>query len=98
MKKNKYGLIVIVTIAIVVIAGIKRFMLAINKSSNTMNNAMSEDASNSQESSSNKDVDKYASLKGDDFDEMYIAEMLAHHEGAILMSEKVAAGTTRKSF
>lgn len=65
MKKNKYGLIVIATIAIVVIAGIGIY--AINKSNNTMNNAMSEDASNSQKSSSNEDMDKYASLKGDEF-------------------------------
>jgi uncharacterized protein (DUF305 family) len=63
-----------------------------------MNNAMSEDASNSQKSSSNEDMDKYASLKGDEFDEMYIAEMLAHHEGAISMSEMVGAGTDRKEL
>ena len=93
MKKNKYGLIVIATI---VIAGIGIY--AINKSNNTMNNAMSEDASNSQKSSSNEDMDKYASLKGDEFDEMYIAEMLAHHEGAISMSEMVEAGTDRKEL
>lgn len=96
MKKNKYGLIVIATIAIVVIAGIGIY--AINKSNNTMNNTMSEDASNSQKSSSNEDMDKYASLKGDEFDEMYIAEMLAHHEGAISMSEMVGAGTDRKEL
>lgn len=96
MKKNKYGLIVIATIAIVVIAGIGIY--AINKSNNTMNNAMSEDASNSQKSSSNENMDKYASLKGDEFDEMYIAEMLAHHEGAIAMSEMVGAGTDRKEL
>ncbi|MGY4893609.1 MAG: DUF305 domain-containing protein [Candidatus Saccharimonadota bacterium] len=96
MKKNKYGLIVIATIAIVVIAGIGIY--AINKSNNTMNNAMSEDASNSQKSSSNENMDKYASLKGDEFDEMYIAEMLAHHDGAISMSEMVGAGTDRKEL
>lgn len=96
MKKNKYGLIVIATIAVVVIAGIGIY--AINKSNNTMNNTMSEDASNSQKSSSNEDMDKYASLKGDEFDEMYIAEMLAHHEGAISMSEMVEAGTDRKEL
>lgn len=30
---------------------------------------------------------KYATLKGDAFDEAYIADMLAHHEGALNMSE-----------
>ena len=34
---------------------------------------------------------KYANLKGDAFDEAYIADMLAHHEGALNMSESAGA-------
>lgn len=34
---------------------------------------------------------KYATLKGDAFDEVYIADMLAHHEGALNMSENAGA-------
>lgn len=92
MKKNKYGLIVIATIAVVVIAGVAIY--AINKS----NNATSENTSNPQQTSTTEAMDKYATLKGDDFDETYIAEMLAHHEGAISMSEMVGAGTDRKEL
>lgn len=92
MKKNKYGLIVIATIAVVVIAGVAIY--AINKS----NNATSENTSNPQQTSNTEAMDKYATLKGDDFDETYIAEMLAHHEGAISMSEMVGAGTDRKEL
>jgi len=33
----------------------------------------------------------YANLKGDAFDEAYIADMLAHHEGALNMSESAGA-------
>lgn len=33
----------------------------------------------------------YANLKGDAFDEAYIADMLAHHEGALNMSEQAMA-------
>jgi len=36
---------------------------------------------------------KYANLKGDAFDEAYIADMLAHHEGALNMSEQAMAVT-----
>jgi len=35
--------------------------------------------------------DKYAALKGEAFDEQYIAGMFAHHEGAVNMSEKALA-------
>lgn len=92
MKKNKYGLIVIATIAVVVIAGVAIY--AINKN----NNATSENTSNPQQTSTTEAMDKYATLKGDDFDETYIAEMLAHHEGAISMSEMVGASTDRKEL
>ncbi|OYX52857.1 hypothetical protein B7Y92_04610 [Candidatus Saccharibacteria bacterium 32-50-13] len=34
---------------------------------------------------------KFANLKGDAFDEAYIADMLAHHEGALNMSENAGA-------
>jgi uncharacterized protein (DUF305 family) len=34
---------------------------------------------------------KFATLKGDAFDEAYIADMLAHHEGALNMSEQAGA-------
>jgi len=96
MKKNKYGIVVIATILVIAIAGISVY--AINKSNNAMENEMSEKTSNSQQPSSNESIDKYATLKGDDFDESYIAEMLAHHEGAISMSEMVGAGTDRKEL
>ncbi len=37
---------------------------------------------------------KYATLKGDAFDEAYIADMLAHHEGALNMAEQAQAFTS----
>lgn len=37
----------------------------------------------------------YANLKGDAFDEAYIADMLAHHEGALNMSELAMAVTAQ---
>ncbi len=40
----------------------------------------------------------YANLKGDAFDEAYIADMLAHHEGALNMSEQAIAATTHEEI
>lgn len=37
----------------------------------------------------------YTDLKGEDFDEVYLADMLAHHEGAVTMAEMAGAQTTR---
>ena len=41
---------------------------------------------------------KYATLKGDAFDEAYIADMLAHHEGALNMSEQAMAVTAHEEI
>lgn len=40
----------------------------------------------------------YANLKGDAFDEAYIADMLAHHEGALNMSEQAIAVTAHEEI
>lgn len=40
----------------------------------------------------------YANLKGDAFDEAYIADMLAHHEGALNMSEQAMAVTAHEEI
>lgn len=40
----------------------------------------------------------YANLKGDAFDEAYIADMLAHHEGALNMSEQAMAVTANEEI
>lgn len=37
----------------------------------------------------------YTDLKGEDFDEVYLGDMLAHHEGAVNMAEMAGAQTTR---
>jgi uncharacterized protein (DUF305 family) len=41
---------------------------------------------------------KYATLKGDAFDEAYITDMLAHHEGALNMGEQASAISTREEI
>lgn len=40
----------------------------------------------------------YANLKGDAFDEAYLADMIAHHDGAVNMSEQAQAFTAREEI
>ncbi len=65
-----------------------------------------EDASDAQNVDSNQQINtaedaennKYAQLQGDAFDEAFIADMLAHHEGAISMSEQAQAMTAHEEI
>lgn len=45
-----------------------------------------------------KDDNKYALLKGEAFDEAYVADMLALHEGAVSMSEKAQSVTNHEEI
>jgi uncharacterized protein (DUF305 family) len=94
MQKNKYILIVIATIIAVAIAGSTVYTIG-------RNSAIENRPSNVQPTTKDgtaENVNKYATLKGDEFDEAYIADMLAHHEGAISMSEMAGAATDRKEI
>lgn len=45
-----------------------------------------------------QNISQFATLKGDDFDEAYIAGMLAHHEGAVNMAEQAQAVTAHEEI
>lgn len=94
MQKNKYTIIVIATIIAVAVAGIAVY--AIGKNNVTKN--QSSNLQSASEDNNAEDTDKYATLRGDAYDEAYLADMLAHHEGAIAMSEMAGAGTERKEI
>lgn len=88
--KNKIGIIGIVAVIAVILASGAFALYTANQ--------VNEEPTNSTASSSKtqaKDDNKYASLKGDEFDEAFIADMLAHHEGAVNMSEQAQAVTAR---
>lgn len=50
------------------------------------------------QSSRSADDSKFQNLKGDAFDEAYIADMLAHHDGAVSMAEQAQAATAREDI
>lgn len=94
--KNKIFIIVIVVLAIAaaavwyfVVFSVKPVPEGALKTSNT-----TVDEKKQKPASDNM----YANLKGDAFDEAYIADMLAHHEGALNMSEQAMAVTAHEEI
>jgi uncharacterized protein (DUF305 family) len=94
MQKNKYTIIVILTIIAVAIAGIAVY--AVNK--NNVNEKQSSNSQSTAEDVTTEDTNKFATLKGEAYDEAFIADMLAHHEGALNMAEIAGAATERKEI
>lgn len=86
LTKNKIFAIVIIVMVIVAAAvwyfGV--FSIKPEKASTAESKKPAAIATTTQTTSKSK----YASLKGDEFDETYIAEMIAHHEAAASMSEQ----------
>jgi len=89
--KNKSNIVIITIIAIVAIAGIAAF--AINRNDGEMmdNNTsmISDDKSSQSTVLANKDSSGYkmfASVTGEDYDRLFLANMIAHHQGAVDMA------------
>lgn len=87
--------LILVIILLTVAAGAVWYF-AINENGNST----SEDSGGDSviDSKTQDDNDPYASLMGDAFDEAYIADMLAHHEGAVNMAEQAQAATDREEI
>lgn len=87
MKKNKSNIIIVAIVAVVAIAGVSIY--AISRNNDMMDGDMMSN-SNSQSSvqpdTSSADYKQYAALKGEDYDRMFIANMIAHHQGAVDMA------------
>lgn len=96
--KNKIFIAIVIVLALVAAAiwyfavfSIKPEQTAMNQNSNTS-------TSNNEKQQEPKDKSKYATLKGDAFDEAYIADMLAHHDGALNMAEQAGAYTAHEEI
>jgi uncharacterized protein (DUF305 family) len=91
--KNKVSIISITVVVVVMLAGGAFALYSANQV---------DDESASSSSAANKsqtqDDNKYASLKGDEFDEAFIADMIAHHEGAVNMAEQAMAVTAHEEI
>ncbi|MFZ1301291.1 MAG: DUF305 domain-containing protein [Candidatus Microsaccharimonas sp.] len=94
MQKNKYTIIVIATIVAVIITGIAVY--AVNR--NNINDKQSSNSQSTTDDVTAEDTNKFATLTGEAYDEAFIADMLAHHEGALSMAEIAGAATERKEI
>jgi uncharacterized protein (DUF305 family) len=94
--KNKIFIIVTVVLAIIAVA---IWFFAIF-SANSKPAQQAQDSTNNAQQKENKPSgdNPFASLKGEAFDEAYIADMLAHHEGAINMAEQAQAVTAHEEI
>lgn len=90
MKKN--NIIIVVIVAVVAIAGVSIYAISKNNDHGMMddNNMM---GNNSSQQSAAGTVDKnssdykmYSQLTGEDYDRMFLANMIAHHQGAVDMA------------
>ena len=82
MKKK--NIIVIAIIAVVAIAGVSIYAIGKNDEPATSKNSNSE--TTVQADTSSADYKQYAALKGEDYDRMFLANMIAHHQGAVDMA------------
>lgn len=90
--ENK-NILIVAIVAIVAIAGVSFYAISNNDDGMMGNNNMMGENS-SRQASSNSLVDKnsadykmYSELTGDDYDRMFIANMIEHHRGAVDMAK-----------
>lgn len=89
MKKN--NIIIIAIVAVVVIAGVSFYAISKNSDNGMMDDNMM--GSNSSQQSATGSVDKnsaeykmYNDMQGEMYDRNFIANMIAHHQGAVDMA------------
>ncbi len=87
MKKN--NLILVAMVAIVAVAGLGFYAMSRDDNNSMMD---SDDTSMMQSNASMANMDsstykEYAALKGEDYDRLFLSNMIAHHQGAIDMAE-----------
>ena len=89
MKKN--NTIIIAIVAVVAIAGVSIYAISKNNDNGMMDDKMM--SNNSSQQSATGSVDKnsseykmYSELMGEEYDRMFLANMIAHHQGAVDMA------------
>lgn len=89
--KNK-NILIVAIVAIVAIAGISIFAIT-NNDDGMMNGNMMSNNNSSQKDTTNlvdknsADYKMYSELTGEDYDRMFIANMIEHHKGAVDMAK-----------
>jgi uncharacterized protein (DUF305 family) len=103
MKKNKNNILILAIVAIVAIAGMVLFAVTSNNDGKMnggmmSNNNSSQDSSNGLVDKNSADYKMYSELTGDDYDRMFIANMIEHHKGAVDMAKLAQANTKHQEL
>lgn len=89
-KNNKNSIIIVAIVAIVAIAGITAFAINRNNDGEMMDDNMMGKSSNSQSTdlvdTNSAEYKNYMTYTGEDYDRYFIANMIAHHQGAVDMA------------
>lgn len=94
--KNKIFITVIVVLAIA--AAAVWYFVVFSVKPEPVQTSQNSSAGTASKKEAPQSDSKFANLKGDAFDEAYIADMLAHHEGAVNMSEQAMAVTAHEEI
>lgn len=98
MKTPKNKLLAAVVIILIVVAVTIWYYGVFSIRPESTSNTQDTDSNQQVSTAKNTENNKYAQLQGDAFDEAFIADMLAHHEGAISMSEQAQAMTAHEEI
>lgn len=91
MKRNQ---IIIIIVGFILIAG-AAWMLAANSQKNGKVEQQSSSTASEEQETTQVEDNKFATLTGSAFDEAYLADMMAHHEGAVNMGEQALSASER---
>ncbi|MBM3209733.1 DUF305 domain-containing protein [Candidatus Saccharibacteria bacterium] len=91
MKRNQ---VIIIIVGFIIIAGVAWILVA-NSQTNDSVEQQSSSATPDEQEAKPVDDNKFATLTGSAFDEAYIADMMAHHEGAVNMGEQALSASER---
>ena len=90
MKKN--NIIIVAIVAVVAIAGVSIYAISKNNDhgmmddNNMMGNNSSQQSTAGMVDRNSSDYKMYSQLTGEDYDRMFLANMIAHHQGAVDMA------------
>jgi len=84
MKKN--NIIIVAIIAVIAIGGVSAYVINRNSDENDNTTKSSQSQPEVQADTNSADYKQYAALKGEDYDRMFLANMIAHHQGAVDMA------------
>lgn len=84
MKKN--NIIIVAVIAVVAVAGVSIYALNKKDDSKTASSNSSQQATVGAVDKNSSEYKMYSELKGEDYDRMFLANMIAHHQGAVDMA------------